>query len=189
MTVIQSCNFKKYPISLEFLCYHLASSKFQDILKTIASSSLMCFDWQQTLYFKSLLRWRCMEMAVTEPSGIQYRKQIINKLTYYVIIIKSMGFYVSVAIHSDMAILVEELKYLNSSVRSLITFSSSFHHLCFDESVLHSEFEQSHLKQGLWRGSTTFMAGMLFLGLQMASKWKMNGKTLTLKFVFIGQIF
>ena len=39
-----------------------------------------------------------MEMAVTEPTGIQYRKQI-NKLTT-VNNIKSMGFYVSVAILS-----------------------------------------------------------------------------------------
>ena len=169
MTVIQSCNFKKYPISLEFLRYHLASSKFQDILKTIASSSLMCFDWQQTLYFKSLLRWRCMEMAVTEPSGIQYRKQILNKLTYYVINIKSMGFHVSVVIHSDMTILVEELKYLNSSVRSLITFSSSFHHLCFDESVLHSEFRAT-LNRDCGGGVPLLLLGCFFWG----SRWRPN---------------
>ena len=109
-----------------------------------------------------------MEMAVTEPSGIQYRKQI-NKLTCYVINIKSMGFYVSVAIHSDAATLVEELKYLNSSIRLLITFSNSFHHLCFDESVVHSEFRAT-LNRDCGGGLPLLWLGCFSWG----SRWRPN---------------
>ena len=49
-----------------------------------------------------------------------------------------------------VGIMVEELKYLNSSVRSLLRwlaiFFISFCHLYIDESILHSEGVQSHLK-------------------------------------------
>lgn len=57
-----------------------------------------------------------------------------------------------------VGIMVEELKYLTSYVRSLFRwptiFSRSFCHLYFDESILHSEGVQSHLKcLKIWGGS------------------------------------
>jgi len=87
-----------------------------------------------------------VEMAVTEPSGIQYRKQI-SKLTL-VINIRSTGLYVSVNIHSGHYGRRVEIPHLLCQVlfRWPTIFSSSFCHLYFDESMLHSEGVQSHLK-------------------------------------------